>query len=90
MDRQREWLGGRQPAAEFPVDQQRPHIAESHPQTNEIFDIDAAIAQRATVFIRLRDLGGEGDYAIEARDKIFRDHSHSQILALHLGAETTA
>jgi len=48
-----------------------------------------AVAQRAAVFIRFGDLGGEGDYAFEAGDEIFRDHCHRKILAPRLWTDAT-
>ena len=89
------WIGsgngsaGRQPVAEPAVDQQRPHVAESDLLVHQILDVDAAVAQRATVFIRLGNFGGEGHHALEAGDEVFRDHSHRKILAPHLRADAT-
>jgi hypothetical protein len=48
-----------------PIDEQPPHLFERH-VADQFFDVDAAIAQRATGPVRLGDLGGEGDYALEA------------------------
>jgi len=62
----RERLGRRQARAELAVDEQSPHIAERD-RADQILDIDAAVAQRAAVFVRLGDLGFEGDHAFEAR-----------------------
>jgi hypothetical protein len=78
VDRQRERLGGRQPVAEPAVDQQRPHVTEGDLLIHQIFDVDAAVAQRAAVFIRLGNFGGEGDHAFQAGDKVFGDHSHGE------------
>src|ERR1700757_5022544 len=78
-----------QSGPELAVHQQAPHFAERHPLVHQILDIDAAVAQRAAVFIRLGNLGGEGNDAVEARDEIFRDHSHGKILAPHRRADAT-
>ncbi|BBX41855.1 hypothetical protein MSIM_33060 [Mycobacterium simiae] len=56
---------------------------------HQVFDVHPAVPQGATVFIRLRDLGGECDHTFEAGDEILRDHSHSKILALRLRADAT-
>ena len=68
--------------AEPAVDQQRPHVAERDPLVDQILDVDAAIAQRAAVLVRLGDLGGEGHDALESGDEILRHRSHGLILAL--------
>ena len=75
--------------AELAVDQQRPDVAESDLLADQVLDVDAAVAQRTAVFIRLGDFGGEGHHAFEAGDEIFRDRSHGKILALRLGAGAT-
>ena len=69
VDGQRERLGRRQAVAELAVDQQRPHVAERDLPVDQILDVDAAVAQRAAVLVRLGDLGGEGDDALESFTK---------------------
>ena len=64
--------------AELAVDQERPHVAEGDLLIHQVFDVDTAVAQRAAVFIRFGDFGGEGDDAFEAGDKVFGDHSHAE------------
>ena len=59
--------------AEFAVDQQSPHVAESDVLADQILDVDTAVAQRAAVLVGLGDLGGEGHHAFEAGDEILRD-----------------
>ncbi len=75
--------------AELAVHQQRPYVAEGDLLAHQILDVDAAVAQRAAVFIRFGDFGGEGHHAFEAGDKIFRDRSHAKILAPRLRAGAT-
>jgi hypothetical protein len=64
VDRQRERLGGRQTAAELTVDQQRPHVAEGDLLVYQVLNVDAAVAQRAAVFIRFGNFGGERDHTL--------------------------
>ena len=66
VHRDRERLGRRQPGAELAVDQQRPDVAERD-LADEVLDVDAAVAQRAAVLVRLGDLGLEGDDAFQSR-----------------------
>jgi hypothetical protein len=89
VDRQRKRLGRRQAATEFAVDQQRPHIAEVDPFAHQILDVNAAVAQCATVLVGFGDLGGECHDTFQTWDKIFRNHSHGKILAPHLRAHAT-
>jgi hypothetical protein len=63
VDRQRERLGGRQPVAELSVDKQPPHVTECDLLAHQILDVNAAITQRAAVFVRFGDFGGEGNHA---------------------------
>ena len=65
VHRQRERLGRRQAGVELVVDEQAPHVAERD-LADEVLDVDAAVAQRATFLVRLGDLGLEGDDALEA------------------------
>ena len=65
VHRQRERLGRRQPGPEPAVDQQRPDVAEAHP-ADQVLDVDAAVAQRPAVPVRLGDLGAEGDVPLQA------------------------
>ena len=80
VDRQRERLGGRQSLAEPAVHQQPPDVTESDLAVDQILDVDAAVAQRAAVFVRLGDLGGEGHDAFQACDEVLGYHSHELIL----------
>ena len=70
------WIGsgngsaGVRPVAEPAVDQQRPHVAEGDALVDQVFDVDAAVAQGAAVLVRFGDLGGEGDDAFEALDEV--------------------
>ena len=63
---QRVRFGRRQARFEAPVDEQAPDLLVGD-GADQVFDVDAAVAQRATLFVGLRDLGGEGDDAFEAR-----------------------
>jgi hypothetical protein len=65
-DAERMRFGGREPGQQVAVDEQTPHLSERD-RTDDLFDIDSAIAERATFAIGLGDLRGEGDYALEAR-----------------------
>ena len=58
-------LGRRHPGQQLAVDEQAPHLLERH-VADELLDVDAAVAQRAALPVGLGDLGGEGDYALEA------------------------
>ena len=58
-------LGRRQPWQQRAVDQQSPHLLERD-LADQLFDVDAAVAQRAAGSVRLGDLGGEGDDALKA------------------------
>jgi hypothetical protein len=69
VHRHGERLGRRQAGAEPPVDQQRPHVAEGD-LTDQILDVDAAIAQRAAFAVRFGDLGLEGYDALQARFEV--------------------
>ena len=57
---------GRQARFEAAVDQQAPDLLVGD-AADQVLDVDAAVAQRATLFVGLGDLGGEGDDAFEAR-----------------------
>ena len=63
---QRVRFGRRQARLEVPVYQQAPDLLVGN-GADQVFDVDAAVAQRATGFVRLCDLGREGDDAFEAR-----------------------
>ncbi len=70
VDRQRERFGRRQPVFEVVVDQQAPHLAEGDPAVHQVLDVDAAVAQRPAVLVRLGDLGGERHHPGESGNKI--------------------
>jgi hypothetical protein len=59
-------FSGRQAGFQAAVDQQAPHLLVGD-RADEVLDVDAAVAQRAPRFVRLRYLGGEGDDAFQAR-----------------------
>src|ERR1700730_8875603 len=59
-------FGRGQAGFEAPIDEQAPDLLIGD-GADEVLDIDAAVAQRATLFVGLGDLGGEGDDAFEAR-----------------------
>ena len=84
VDRQRKWLGGRQPVAKFSVHQQSPDIAECDVLANQVLDVDTAVAQGTAVLIGLGDLGGECHHPLETGNEILRDlvrdDSHGGIL----------
>ncbi len=63
---QRVRFGGRQARFQMAVHQQAPHLLVGD-RADEILDVDAAIAQRATGPVGLGDLGCEGDHAFKAR-----------------------
>ena len=65
-DGQRVRFGRRQARFEVAVDEQAPDLLVGD-GADEVLDVDAAVAQRAAVFVGLGDLGGEGDDAFEAR-----------------------
>ena len=58
-------LGRRQSRLQLSVDEQPPHLLERD-VADELLDVDAAIAQRATRPVRFSDLGRERNYAFEA------------------------
>src|SRR6202035_1089753 len=58
----RRWQAG----LEAPVHQQSPDLLVGD-GADQVLDVDAAVAQRAALFVRLGDLGGEGDDAFQAR-----------------------
>ena len=64
--RQRVWFGRRQARFEVAVHKQAPDLLIGH-GSDQVLDVYAAVAQRATLFVRLGDLGGEGDDAFQAR-----------------------
>jgi len=72
VDGQRERFGGWQAVPELAVDQQRPHVAEGHVTADQIFDVHAAVPQRAAVLVGFGDLGGEGDDTFESLNEAFR------------------
>ena len=53
---------GGQAGLEAAVDEQAPDLLVGD-RADQVLDVDAAVAQRATVFVGLCDLGGEGDDA---------------------------
>ena len=59
-------FGRWQSRLEAPIDQQAPDLLVGD-GADQVLDVDAAVAQRATLFVGLGDLGGEGDDAFEAR-----------------------
>jgi hypothetical protein len=59
------WFGGRHPGKQMAVDQQAPDLAEWH-VPDEFLDIHSPVSESATGAVGLGDLGGEGDYALEA------------------------
>jgi hypothetical protein len=65
VDRNREGLGGRQAGVELVVDEEAPDIAVGDP-SDEVFDVNAAVAQCSSVAIGLCDLGLERDNALKA------------------------
>src|SRR5262245_25650269 len=65
VHRDGERLGRRQARVELVVDEKSPDVAERDP-ADEILDVDASIAQRATLLVRLGDLGLESDHALES------------------------
>ena len=65
VHRDRERLGGGQSRVERAVDQQTPHVAVVV-GADELFDVDAAVAQRSALAVGLGDLGLEGNDTFEA------------------------
>ena len=59
------------------VDEQPPHVLE-RVAADELFDVDAAIAERAAVLVGLGDLRLERDNAFEAGAEIRRAHSGAE------------
>ena len=73
---QRVRFGGRQAGLEAAVDEQAPHLLVGD-RADEFLDVDAAVAQRATLSVGLGDLGGERNDAFEARlDLVLTDRAH--------------
>ena len=66
MNRNGVRLGGRQTGIELVVDEQAPDISVGD-ATDEVLDINSAIAQGAAVAIGFCDLGLEGDDALKSR-----------------------
>ena len=77
VDRDGERLGGRQTGVERAVDQETPHVPVVV-VTDELFDVDAAVAQRATLAIRLGDLRLERDHALESVLNYYYWFTHSR------------
>ena len=74
----REGLGRRQTWVELVVDEESPHVAVGHP-TDEVLDVDAAVAQGAAFFVWLGNLGLEGDDTLESRHEVRHVvHSHAR------------
>jgi len=65
-DRERVGFGRRQAWPEASIHEQAPHLLEGD-HADEVLDVDAAVAQRATGFVRLGDFGGKGDDSLKAR-----------------------
>ena len=63
---QRVRLRRRHPRQQRAVHEQSPHLLERH-VAHQFLDVDAPVAERSAGPVRLRDLGGEGDYALEPR-----------------------
>jgi hypothetical protein len=63
---QRVWFRGRHPRQQFAVHEQPPDLLKRH-IPDQVLDVHASVAERSTGSVRLGDLGGEGDYALEAR-----------------------
>ncbi len=80
VDGERERLGRWESWSEAAVDEQCPDVAEGDVFGDEVFDVDAAVAQRAAVLVRLGDVGGERDDAFETTDEIFGNllYSHDR------------
>jgi len=74
MHRQRERLGGWQTGVELVVDEQPPDVAEGHPP-DQIVDVHAAVAQCATLLVRLGNSGLEGNDALEAWPELAVAHA---------------
>ena len=68
-----EVLGRRHPRLEAVVHQQAPDLLEGV-VPDELLDVDAAVAERGAFPVRLRDLGLEGDDALEAGSKLVHTH----------------
>ncbi len=70
VDWQGEGFGGWEAAAECAVDEQGPDVTEGDVLCDEFFDVDAAVAQCATVLVGFGDVGGERDDTFETGDEI--------------------
>jgi hypothetical protein len=64
VDRDGVGLRRRKPGLVGAVDEQPPHLLERHP-SDDLLDVDAAVAQRRALFVGFRDVGREGDDALE-------------------------
>ena len=65
VHRDGERLGGRQPGVEAAVDQQAPDVPEGH-VTDQVLDVDAAVAERAALLVGFGDLRLERDDSFES------------------------
>ena len=65
MDEQRVRLGRRHSGLELAVHEQTPDLLERD-VADQLLDVHAPVAQRTTFAVGLRDLRGEGDYALKA------------------------
>ena len=88
MHRDRERLGRRQSGPEPAVHQQRPHVAEGD-LADQVFDVDAPVAQRPAVLVRLGDLSAEGDVALESKRETRRRGATSGLAAAVVSALDT-
>ena len=80
MHGQWERLGRREARIELVVDQQSPDIAERD-ASDEVLDVDAAVAQGASLFVWLGDLRLEGDDALKTWYEVrVRHGGHSSTL----------
>jgi hypothetical protein len=65
VDRDVVGLGRRQAGGVGPVDQQAPDVLERHP-SDEVLDVDPAVAECGPLLVGLGDLGLERDDTFEA------------------------
>jgi len=77
-------LGRREAGAVRAVDQEAPDVLERH-AADEVLDVDAAVAERGALLVRLGDLGLEGDDALQS--VVHLRHVDSFVVSLVAGRD---
>ena len=84
-DTQRVLLGRLQTGLEVAVDEEAPDLLVGD-RADEVFNVDAAVAERAALLVGLGDLGGEGDDVIITVDPAGHEPPYQQIRVQVLAA----